>query len=116
MTNVVTAAQTFNNNFALSGPTIFANWSNQRLTINGAITSATRDAKSTGAVRQRQRACSAGPISDGVGTIALFKAGDGTWTVAGNNSYTGETYIGAGNLHVQHANALGSTDGRDDRG
>ena len=27
-----------------------------------------------------------GNISDGVGTIALFKAGDGTWTISGNNS------------------------------
>ncbi|MBC8107801.1 MAG: autotransporter-associated beta strand repeat-containing protein, partial [Anaerolineae bacterium] len=113
ITNTVTTTQTFNNAFALSGPTIFANWSAtnlQRLTINGLITSATATRNQLALFGNGSGHLN-GAISDGVGTIALFKTGDGTWTVSGNNTFSGETYIGSGNLQVAHNNALGSTVG-----
>lgn len=49
-----------------------------------------------------------GPITQG-GT--LQKAGDGTLTLSGNNSYTNTTTVSAGTLNIQHANALGTTAG-----
>jgi len=50
----------------------------------------------------------AGMIS-GTG-VTLTKAGAGTLTLSGNNSYTGATTVSAGTLAVSHSNALGTTD------
>ncbi|MBC8106533.1 MAG: hypothetical protein H7Z14_08085, partial [Anaerolineae bacterium] len=97
ITNTVITTQTFNNAFALSGPTIFANWSAtnlQRLTINGPITSATTTRNQLALFGNGSGQLN-GAITDGVGTIALFKAGDGTWAVSGNNTFSGATYIGS---------------------
>ena len=52
-----------------------------------------------------------GDIGDGIGTVAVNKAGSGTWTLSGNNSYTGATTISAGTLVGIGANAFGSTSG-----
>ncbi|HUJ79293.1 MAG TPA: LamG-like jellyroll fold domain-containing protein [Nitrospiria bacterium] len=49
-----------------------------------------------------------GVISDGSGTVALVKQGTGTWTVAGNNGYSGATLISQGILTAAANNALGS--------
>ena len=49
-----------------------------------------------------------GTIADG---IALKKAGAGTLTLGGNNTYTGGTVIEAGTVVAAHANALGTTKG-----
>src|SRR5207248_11552245 len=45
------------------------------------------------------------------GTVALFKAGSGTWTVSNNNTYSGETAILGGNILISHSHALGSSAG-----
>ena len=54
-----------------------------------------------------------GPLSDGSANSAgLFKTGDGMLTLAGSNSYSGTTVVGAVcGLRVAHANALGSVSG-----
>jgi len=48
-------------------------------------------------------------LSSSGGTLAKSGAGNLTLTVA--NSYTGATTVSAGGLNIQHANALGTTDG-----
>lgn len=50
-----------------------------------------------------------GIIQDGAGKLNLFKGGSGAQTLAGNNSYTGGTTIGAGTLLVTGSLAAGST-------
>ena len=113
ITNNVSTTQTFNNAISLLGPTVFANWSTlggQRLNVNGAISAGTSGLTrlatfGNGIVNL------AGNISDGIGTVTIFKAGDGTLTVSGNNSYSGETYISTGNLTITSNNALGSPAG-----
>ena len=54
-----------------------------------------------------------GPLSDGSANSAgLLKTGDGMLTLAGSNSYSGTTVVGAVcGLRVAHANALGSVSG-----
>ena len=49
-----------------------------------------------------------GAVVDGSGptTTALSKAGSGTWTLAGANSYTGATTVSAGTLALGAANRL----------
>jgi autotransporter-associated beta strand protein len=42
-------------------------------------------------------------------TTTLIKNDAGTWTLSGNNSYSGTTTVTAGVLNIQHANALGDT-------
>jgi autotransporter-associated beta strand protein len=44
-----------------------------------------------------------------LGTQPIIKAGPGTLTLRGDNSYSGATYVQAGVLRVEHANALGSS-------
>ena len=50
-----------------------------------------------------------GVISDGPGTIAVSKGNGGNIWLSANNSYSGATSVGSGNLIIGHANALGST-------
>jgi len=47
-----------------------------------------------------------GVINDGQGTLALTKAGNGTWTLGGSNTHTGNTTLGAGTLGLANVNAL----------
>ena len=49
-----------------------------------------------------------GDIGDGSGTVAVTKIGAGTWTLSGNNSYTGDTTLSAGTLNINSATALGT--------
>jgi len=49
-----------------------------------------------------------GLIKDGLGTMALTKAGSGTLTLSGNNNHSGGTTILEGTLQVGHTNALGT--------
>ena len=52
----------------------------------------------------------AGSLADviGNGSGGVTKSGTGSWTLSGNNSYTGLTTISQGVLNIQHGNALGS--------
>lgn len=57
-----------------------------------------------------------GVISDGSGTLSLTLSGSGTgsplrWTLAGANTYSGATTIGAGGIRLTNGNGLGSTAG-----
>jgi fibronectin-binding autotransporter adhesin len=47
-------------------------------------------------------------LTDGTGTLALWKQDAGTWKVSGNNAYTGGTTIGGGTLILGSATALGA--------
>ena len=51
-----------------------------------------------------------GTIVNGVATIALTKAGLGTWSLTGANTYTGATTVNVGLLLVDFANATPATD------
>jgi autotransporter-associated beta strand protein len=53
-----------------------------------------------------------GTLSDVfTGSGSITKVGLGTWTLSGNNTYTGETYVNTGTLAVTTSSALGSTSG-----
>lgn len=45
----------------------------------------------------------------GTATVGITKASSGTWTLTGNNTYSGATSVNAGKLNIRHANALGGT-------
>ncbi len=49
-----------------------------------------------------------GVIQDGVGTISLLKAGSGTQTLGGTNTYSGTTIVSLGTLTVNGALAAGT--------
>jgi len=49
-----------------------------------------------------------GNITNGSATVAIAKAGTGTWSLSGSNTYTGQTYISAGTLVMANTNALGT--------
>jgi len=46
-------------------------------------------------------------ISTGTGTVTM--SGADTWTLSGNNSYTGATTVSTGTLSIDNVNALGSS-------
>ena len=50
----------------------------------------------------------AGDISGSGGATTVVKNGTGTWTLSGNNAYTGGTLVNAGTLVVSNAAALGA--------
>ena len=52
----------------------------------------------------------AGSVGGG-GNLIWNGIESGTLTLAGNNTYTGNTFIGTGTLRIEHDNALGTTDG-----
>ncbi|GAA5115532.1 hypothetical protein GCM10023212_00390 [Luteolibacter yonseiensis] len=49
-----------------------------------------------------------GVISDGLNVVSLTKANDSTWTVSGNNTFTGNVTVDDGVLSLTHSNALGA--------
>jgi autotransporter-associated beta strand protein len=52
-----------------------------------------------------------GAIDDGLGTVALTKAGAGTWVLSKDNGYTGATLISAGSLQLGNGGTTGSLTG-----
>jgi len=52
-----------------------------------------------------------GLITDTGGNLALVKAGTGTFTLTGANTYDGDTTVNAGTLIAAHSTALGNTTG-----
>jgi autotransporter-associated beta strand protein len=42
-----------------------------------------------------------GAVSNGAATLSVAKSGSGTWTLSGNNTYSGATTVAAGTLSVQ---------------
>ena len=77
------------------------------LTLNGAISSnnGTRTPMFTGAGNGLVN----GTISDGAGNVSVVKNGVGTWTLAGNNLYTGATVVNAGTLALAAADRIADT-------
>ena len=53
-----------------------------------------------------------GAIADGSGPAGIVKTGAGLLCLKGSNTYTGVTYVNAGNLQVRNVNALGSAAGK----
>ena len=49
-----------------------------------------------------------GSITEGAVSAGIVKTGPGLLCLKGSNGYTGVTYVNAGNLQIQNANALGS--------
>lgn len=49
-----------------------------------------------------------GKIENGSGNVRLTKAGAGTWTLTGSNTYTGATTINEGTLEIGNGNTTGS--------
>jgi autotransporter-associated beta strand protein len=49
-----------------------------------------------------------GIISNGLNTLTLLKAGSGTWTLSGANTFTGSVTVALGTLRIEHSAALGS--------
>jgi autotransporter-associated beta strand protein len=110
ITNTVTTTQTLNCAVALQGPAIFANGStapNQRLVINGPISAADAGLKRLSLIGGGSGQLN-GAISDGAGTVAVWKGGGGSWTISGNNTYSGPTDICWGTILITSDTALGS--------
>ena len=49
-----------------------------------------------------------GVIANGLNTLTLLKAGSGTWTLSGANTFTGSVTVALGTLRIEHSSALGS--------
>ncbi len=72
------------------------------LTLSGTVSSiatGTRNFTLGGAADGRLT----GAVSNGSGTVGLFKSGQGTWTIEGTNSFTGPVVIQQGTLGVVSA-------------
>src|SRR5439155_26011080 len=74
ITNTVANNQTLNCSVALQGPAVFANQGSGQLILNGAISGANSGLERI-AIMYSGGGQLNGVISDGAGTVALFKAG-----------------------------------------
>ncbi len=67
--------------------------------VAGAVTLTTGDNTST---------IFSGIIQNGSGTVALTKNGNGSFTLSGNNTFSGTTTLSTGTLNINSATAIGS--------
>src|SRR5205814_4549229 len=88
ITNTVTTIQTLNCDIALQRPAIFANGATSGgfLIINGGISGASAGLDRLSLIYNGGGLLN-GVISDGSGTVGLFKAGTGTWTLSKANTF-----------------------------
>jgi fibronectin-binding autotransporter adhesin len=76
------------------------------LSGSGTITNTDSDAVTLTVGNNNQPGQFSGTIQDNEGTIALTKAGTGTLTLSGVNTYSGDTTINAGTIKVDGISAL----------
>ena len=89
---------------AVGGSTAMGN-----ITITtGALSAAAIKVQGTIDITNTDTSSITGIISDGASSAIVTKAGSGTLTLSGNNTYTGQTNINAGTLAVTVNNALGT--------
>ena len=74
----------------------------------GALSAAAIKVQGTIDITNTDTSSITGIISDGASSAIVTKAGSGTLTLSGNNTYTGQTNINAGTLAVTVNNALGT--------
>ena len=77
----------------------------------GALSAAAIKVQGTIDITNTDTSSITGIISDGASSAIVTKAGSGTLTLSGNNTYTGQTNINAGIISITDNNSLGSTDG-----
>jgi autotransporter-associated beta strand protein len=85
-------------NISLSASSTLTNANTAGTTFSGNISASTLGRKSLTVTGIGNTNFATGTISNGVGTLALVKAGNGTLTLSGTNSYLGGTTISAGRL------------------
>jgi autotransporter-associated beta strand protein len=110
--NAVTTNRTINMAGTTGGANIYANNASGLLRLTSNIT-VTGDGNKTLTLRGTGAGEVAGSIVNHASGnwTAVTKNDAGTWTLSGNNTYTGTTTVSAGALNIQHANALGATSG-----
>ncbi|MCX5674647.1 MAG: autotransporter-associated beta strand repeat-containing protein, partial [Planctomycetota bacterium] len=90
-----------------SAGSITINPTTAKLTL-GTFTSSSNNAKTLILSGTRTDSEITGVISNGTGTVAVTKQGTGTWTLRGNNTFTGAVTITAGALTITNSGALGT--------
>lgn len=78
---------------------------------NDIITNSLADSNSTLTLNNSVAYTFDGVIEDGAGTVSLVKTGTGTQTLAGLNTYSGNTTVNVGALAISNGDALGDTAG-----
>ena len=78
---------------------------------NDVVTNSVADTTSTLTLNNGTAQTFDGTIENGVGTMALVKSGTANQTLAGPNSYSGDTAINVGGLVIANDSALGDTTG-----
>ena len=92
---------------AVGGSTAMGN-----ITITtGALSAAAIKVQGTIDITNTDTSSITGIISDGASSAIVTKAGSGTLTLSGNNTYTGQTNINAGIISITDNNSLGTSAG-----
>ena len=98
---------TFLSNSYSASNTLLINGAVSGVSTTGNVTTLTLSGANTGA------SSISGAISDGLnsGKLAVTKNGSGTWTLSGNNTFTGTLTVEEGTLKVTSANGMGGGTG-----